>query len=110
MPTRTAPAARRRATWVRVLLGDVVLEDERAVGGGPAGGVLHVLHEDRDAGEEAGVFAILDPLVDLRRLPAGAFGVEHRERVELGVGDRFEGRLDGVGGLHFAAADGVGEG
>ena len=91
-------------------VGDVVLEDERAVRGGPAGGVLDVLHEDRDAGEEAGVFALLDAVVDLRRLLAGALGVEHRERVELRVGDRFERRLDGVGGLHFAAADGVGEG
>ena len=90
-------------------VGDVVLEDERAVGCGPAGGVLDVLHEDRDAGEETGVLAVLDALVDLRRLLAGALGVDHRERVELRVGDRFEARLDSVGGLYLAAAYGVGE-
>ena len=93
-----------------VVVGDVVLEDERAVGRGPAGRVLDVLHENRDAGEEAGVLAVLDALVDLRRLLARAFCVEHRERVELRVGDRFEGCLDGVGGLHFAVPDRVGQG
>jgi len=77
-------------------------------GRGPAGGVLDVLHEDWDAGEEAGGLAFLDPIVYLRRLPACAVGVEHRERVQLRAGDRFERRLDGVGGLHFAAPDRVG--
>src|SRR3989304_1263551 len=50
----------------------VVLEDNRAVGGRPAGSVLHVLHEDGDAREEAGVLAPFDASVDLGGLAAGA--------------------------------------
>ena len=57
------------------------------MGGGPAGGVLNILHEDRDAGEEAGVFAAGDPGVDLLGLATRTLGVEKCQRVKLGVGD-----------------------
>jgi len=57
------------------------------VGGRPARRVLHIFYEDRDAGEEAGVFTAADASVDLLGLAARALGVEHRERVEFGVAD-----------------------
>ena len=79
------------------------------MGGRPARRVLHIFYEDRDAGEEARVFTTADASVDLLGLAARALGVEHRERVELRIGDRFQGRLDGVGGADFAVADSLSE-
>jgi len=73
----------------RVPSGEIFLEDERAVGGGPAGGVLNVLYEDGDAGEEAGVFTAAYAGVDLLGLATRTLGVEKCQRVELGVGDGF---------------------
>ena len=55
-PTTTHPAATSRATSGRVGRGRrAVGEGRRAVGGDEAGGVLQVLHPERDAGQRARV-------------------------------------------------------
>jgi len=80
------------------------------VGGGPAGGIFNILYEHGHARKQAGVFAPGDPGVDLLGLATRTLGVEKCQRVELGVGDGFEGGFDCIGGADFAAAYSVGEG
>ena len=54
----------------------------RAVRGDKAGGVLEVLHPDRDAGQRPGVFSARDALVDRGRLGHRPIPIEGNERVD----------------------------
>ena len=86
LPTTMHPAAFSRSTSGESVVGDrAVGVDRRALRGAEAGGVLEVLHADRDAGERSDVLPRRQARVDGRGVGQGPLPVDGDERVDLGV-------------------------